>query len=288
MNRRPARVLLAVAVGMMGCGDSSAQTFPESDFFESRGAYLAYEIDLPAGAGPFPGVVLGHGSGRQTKENARSFARQFVALGFAVLRFDKRGVGGSTGQYSGVGPSNSDLMFDLLAADMEAGATVLRQHPAIDPSRVGISGVSQAGWIIPLAASRDTDAAFAVIVVGTTVTVGLEIFYSDLIEHSTLPIADASKRLPQFGGPHGFDPAPIIEQLQLPMLWLFGEADRSIPTKESVEILEGIISRGNKPFTHILYPNAGHNLRDVDTGAPVNYWPDIEDWLTAAGFMARP
>jgi pimeloyl-ACP methyl ester carboxylesterase len=288
MNRRHGRVLLALAAGMVGCGDSSAQTFPESDFFESRGAYLSYEIDLPAGAGPFSGVVLGHGSGRQTKENVRSLARQFVALGFAVLRFDKRGVGGSTGQYSGVGPANSDFMFDLLADDMVAGAAVLRDHPDVDPTSVGFSGVSQAGWIIPLAAFRDAATAFAAIVVGPTVTVGLEIFYSDLVEKSTLPIADALQRLPEFDGPRGYDPVPIIEQLQLPMLWLYGEADRSIPTKESVEILENIIRRGNKPFAHIVYPNAGHSLRDVDTGAAVDIWPDIEDWLTAAGFMARP
>ena len=209
-------------------------------------------------------------------------------MGFAVLRFDKRGVGSSTGEYSGVGPSNSDVMFDLLADDMVAGAAVLRNHPDVDPTRVGFSGVSQAGWIIPLAASRDVAAAFAVIVVGPTVTVGLEIFYSDLVENGTMPIADALQRLPEFVGPHGYDPVPIIERLQLPMLWLFGEADRSIPTKVSVEILEGIVRDGNKPFTHVVYPNAGHSLRDVDTGAAVDFWPDIEDWLTTAGPVNSP
>jgi predicted acyl esterase len=90
--------------------------FPASDstLAADDGARLAYTIDWPAGNGPFPAVVLVHGSGRVTRADHAMLARQFTAHGWAALRYDKRGVGESQGVYSGVGVVNSDSMFDYL------------------------------------------------------------------------------------------------------------------------------------------------------------------------------
>jgi hypothetical protein len=94
-------LVMALFVALCACG---APTEPEQSvrFFESDGARLAYSLDLPPGAGPFPAAVIGHGSGRVTRDQLKWFSDRLLAAGFATLRFDKRGVGESTGQYSEV------------------------------------------------------------------------------------------------------------------------------------------------------------------------------------------
>ena len=99
----------------------------------------------------------------------------------ATLCFDKRGVGQSTGTFVFVGAKDSIAVFDDLAGDMAAGVAFLRTRPEIDAKRIGLAGVSQAGWIMPLAA-RKAQPAFMVLMVGPTVSVGLEGFYSRIVE----------------------------------------------------------------------------------------------------------
>jgi pimeloyl-ACP methyl ester carboxylesterase/L-ascorbate metabolism protein UlaG (beta-lactamase superfamily) len=243
----------------------------ETGFVESTGARLSYRLDLPPRTGRVPAVVIGHGSGRATKETCRYLSTGFLARGFATLCYDKRGVGESTGEYSSVGPRNSDRMFDLLGEDMAAGVRFLRSHDAVDGARVGLVGGSQAGWIIPVAAAR-VRPAFMILLVGPTVSVGEEIFYSDIVEKTTAPLDDGYKKLPTFTGERGFDPRPILETLDVPGLWLLGAEDRSIPTPETVAILDQLASQG-RPFTRVVFPGVGHDL----SGAP--FWPEIDRWL---------
>ena len=230
-------------------------------------------LDRPATRGPHPAVVIGHGSGRVLKEDQGELATAFLNIGYAVLRYDKRGVGESGGIYSGVGTVNSATMFPVLAGDMAAAARHLRTLRGIDPQGVGFAGVSQAGWIIPVALTMAPEATFGVILSGPTVSVGLEIYYSDLAEHGTVSPANAEARLADYRGPHGFDPLPYLEQLEVPVLWLFGAEDRSIPTKRSVEILTAL-ARDQRRFKWAVYPEAGHRL-DLMT-----VWPDVRSWLT--------
>jgi len=100
--------------------------------------------------------VFGHGSGQQTKDSCRFLADGFLSRGMATLCFDKRGVGQSTGTFVFVGARDSIPVFDDLAADMAAGVAFLRTRPEIDARRIGLAGVSQAGWIIPIAAEKAT------------------------------------------------------------------------------------------------------------------------------------
>jgi uncharacterized protein len=232
---------------------------------------LSYLLERPTGAGPFPAVVVGHGSGEVRKEEFQFIATNMLARGFAVYRYDKRGVGNSTGTYSTVGIGNSDRMFADLSSDMAAGAEFLRSLPDVDRTRVGLMGVSQAGWIIPLAAKR-AHPAFMVLMVGPTVTVGQEIYYSKFAEETTTPFDELSRILKDYPGPHGFDPRPVLEELTTPGLWLLGSADRSIPTLETVQILDQLIASG-KPYTRVVYPFSGHSLNGA------NYWPDIDSFL---------
>jgi dipeptidyl aminopeptidase/acylaminoacyl peptidase len=232
---------------------------------------LSYVLERPPGPGPFPAVVLGHGSGETRKEHASFFAAQWLSRGFAALRYDKRGVGESTGTYSTVGVGNSERMFAALAGDMAAGVAHLRSLPDIDAKRIGLMGPSQAGWIIPVAA-RLARPQFMVIVVGPTVTVGEEIYFSRFAEGTTTPLGELSDVLKTFKGPHGFDPRPVLEEVTTPGLWLLGGADRSIPTPDTIAILDALIAKG-RPFSKVVFPDADHSMRGA------NMWPEIDRWL---------
>jgi uncharacterized protein len=269
--------MVLIAAAAVACQPASTPTAASSasgsssGFFNSGAVRLSYRLDVPQGPGPFGAVVFGHGSGMQTKDTCRFLADGFLSRGFATLCFDKRGVGQSTGTFVFVGARDSIPVFDDLASDVAAGVTFLRSRPEIDPKRIGLAGVSQAGWIIPLAAQK-SHPAFMVLLVGPTVSVGIEGFYSRIVEDTSAPVEDGYRQLSSFNGFHGFDPKPVLESIDVAGLWLLGGEDRSIPTPATVEILDGLIASG-KPYTHVVFPGFGHNLG----GAP--FWPEIDRWL---------
>ena len=242
-----------------------------SGFFPNRDVRLSYQLDLPPRSGRVGAVVFGHGSGMQTKQSCRFLADGFLQRGFATLCFDKRGVGQSTGTFVFVGARDSIPVFDDLASDIAAAVAFLRTRPEIDPDRIGLAGVSQAGWIVPLAAQKSRP-AFMLLLVGPTVSVGIEGFYSRIVEDTSAPVEDGYRQLPFFNGFHGFDTKPVLEALDVPGLWLLGGQDRSIPTPATVAILDHLIASG-KPYAHVVFPGFGHNLG----GAPL--WPEVDRWL---------
>ena len=119
--------------------------------FGGGGVRLAGRLILPAGKGPFPAVVIVPGSVPAHRDTYDLWALFFASRGFAALTYDKRGVGNSTGQYI---RAATDENLRNLASDALAGVAWLRGRRDIDPRRIGLSGGSQAGWVIALAASR--------------------------------------------------------------------------------------------------------------------------------------
>lgn len=266
------------------------QTRSQDVTFTSGDITLAGTLDLPAAPGSYPAVVMVHGSGRSTRDDYAGLVQDFTERGIAVLRYDKRGVGESGGIYSNVGTQNAETMLGLLADDAAAGAAFLTTQPEINPERIGLFGFSQAGWIIPLAASRSQDIAFMVMVVGPVVTVGQEIYYSDLTGDesgggvaASLELTDEEvlEMVQDYKGTVGFDPVPVLVEVNVPGLWVLGEADLSIPTPLTVSNLEMLIETYEKDFTIQLYPNAGHSMRDADTGRFVNFMEPAIDWILA-------
>jgi uncharacterized protein len=120
--------------------------------FESQGLRLAGQLYLPEGPGPHPAIVLHQGSERDSWKDANTFGYLFAAHGVAAFCYDKRGVGSSQGKLT--------MNFHTLAADMGAAVERLKRHRAIDPTRIGVGGFSQGGWIGPLAASERADIRF--------------------------------------------------------------------------------------------------------------------------------
>ena len=239
--------------------------------FASNGAELAFSLDLPAGTAPFPAVVLAHGSGHVTRDQLRWLSSQFTRLGFAVLRYDKRGVGESTGTYPNVGVGNSPALIPVLANDVAAGVRFLRTRAEIDPAKIGLAGNSQAGWILPYAARALGNAAFVVILAGPVCSVGLEIYYSNLAEFNDRALDEVYALLPKFAGAPGYDPVPVLRDVNTPTLWLLGEDDRSIPVRDTVANLAAL-KGGGRPFDWRIYPGLGHSL-----GPQI--WNDIGPWV---------
>jgi dipeptidyl aminopeptidase/acylaminoacyl peptidase len=229
---------------------------------------LAGTLYLPNGSGRHPAVVWVHGSGEQPRLNYGPVVGPLVEDGVAVFSYDKRGVGESEGDCC-----TSPGEYDLVAADADGAVTAIRSHPEIDPEKVGLYGASEAGWVVPLADSRlAKPVAFTALVDGPAVTTGEEEVWSDAAgEEDEGPLTaekktEATQKL-QKAGPSGFDPAPLIEQMSTPGLWLYGGADKSIPTDRSVEILTRMKQAG-KDFTIIVFPKAGHGLVDNVPTAP--------------------
>jgi pimeloyl-ACP methyl ester carboxylesterase len=256
--------------------------------FENEGAHLVGTLYIPNGPGPHAGIVIVHGSGRFPRCFYHMWADHFVRTGYAVLLYDKRGVGGSSGHYEGEN-NVSTANIELLASDASAALRTLAAYPGVRPNAVGFWGVSQAAWVIPRAAVLNGHAGFIIIVSGPTTTTGEQMEYSRITgEHD--PGAGMTpqnaERLMSERPPTGFDPVPDLETLNIPGLWLQGDHDWRIPAIKSVCILERLIKESNRPYAYHIFPGAGHAIflprkkgeRLIPELAP-GYWQAMDDWL---------
>ena len=193
--------------------------------------------------------------------------KQFwTSRGFAVLAYDKRGVGDSEGIYQEA-PSPSNLQ--KIAEDAIAGAEYLASRPEIDAKRIGLIGGSQAGWVIPLAASQSDVISHIVILSGPVESTFQEdVFSSYTNDGDTATNYDDAKITQQLRDlkPGGFDPIPIIAELNQPGLWLWGSVDKSVPVTFSAENLQALIDSGKDNFSYQIFPNGDHNLNESPHG----------------------
>ncbi len=265
-------------VALAGCSSTvlgpSATT--EEGFFFSGPTRLSYALDIPeVGSPPYPMVVFGHDSGPNTKNEDKDWALRLVENGVAVFRFDKRGVGDSGGVYR-----RGFADFELLSGDLVAAVDFVFQDTRVDPARIGLMGSSQAGWIIPMVATRSAHVAFTIILSGPAVTVGEHNFWDKIADDKNLTISQLSAMLAEFQRPAGdFDPRPFIEGMTAPGLWLLGDQDRVIPARESAQIVREVAEAFGRPFTVVVYPDVGHGLRDVDSDNRIYFWVDLLPWL---------
>ena len=144
----------------------------EEVIFENNNANveLAGTLTLPDTDIASPAVILIHGSGRNDR-NGTAFgtfhllADYLTRQGIAVLRYDKRGAGESTGDYG----QSTTLDF---ATDVKAGIEFLKSDSRINPELIGLIGHSEGGVIAPLVASESDDVAFMVLMAGLGQTFG--------------------------------------------------------------------------------------------------------------------
>lgn len=158
-------------------------TSEEPVHFLSGEIALAGTLVHPATPGRHPAVVLFHGSGPEGRN--LSMARWFAAHGVTALAYDKRGVGESLGDFRIV--PFQDLCDDGLAA-----MGYLKSRKDVDPRHIGVWGLSQGGWLGPLAAARSAEVAFVIAVSGPGVSPGEQMlfYYAKELEARGVPEQD--------------------------------------------------------------------------------------------------
>ncbi|MEU1722723.1 alpha/beta hydrolase [Nonomuraea sp. NPDC005692] len=123
---------------------------PREVRFVSNEVELAGSMAVPDRGEVAHGVVMVGGSGASDRDNGTYFPplrRHLVEAGIAVLSYDKRGVGSSTGDWR-------DATMDDLAGDALAALRFLRAQPGMRTGEVGLFGHSEGGWVVLRAAAR--------------------------------------------------------------------------------------------------------------------------------------
>ncbi len=251
---------------------------------------LAVMLFLPANEGPYPAAVIIHGSGTSIRRNRwyLSVAHYLQDRGVAVLLPDKRGSEQSGGDWR-------SASFEDLATDALAAIQFLKNHGRSNVSRAGFIGMSQGGWIAPIAAERSADVAFLVSVVGSAVSTHEQLIYEEnnnlkqagflpgvsnvIAFMSTLWIRKIAQK--EFWDSVGdFDPAAYWGKLEIPAFALFGEDDSNVPTQRSAVLLRSLENSN----IHIkIYEGSGHALQDpMGTGNRIfreDALQDIRDFI---------
>ena len=164
----------AASLGLLildGCSaDLQIKHNVEEISFQSSKFSLVGELIRPAGDGKYGVVVFVHGDGYAVSNAGGYYApamERCLRAGYACFSYDKPGCGRSTGKFdeSRLRQERTGILLDAVA--------FLRSHPAVDPKRIGLWGISQAGYVMPTAVKEAGDIAF-MITVGCAAEDGIE------------------------------------------------------------------------------------------------------------------
>jgi uncharacterized protein len=232
--------------------------------FISHGDKLSGSIVFPVDKKIHSAVVFVHGSGKQTKN--MMWAERFAKEGIAALVYDKRGIGKSGGRYESE-QSVAEKNIALLADDAVSALNTLSKHPALKGVPLGLTGISQAGWIVPLAAEKSNVVNFIVLWSGPVCKVSEEDIFSKYtgdLDGKEVPSYDEALNSreeryiwPDFLG-KDTDPSESLAKLEIPGLWIFGENDGSVPVDVSVRRLKKLRNSGHV-YNYVLFSGLGHN-----------------------------
>ncbi|MEU6389670.1 alpha/beta hydrolase [Streptomyces sp. NPDC046939] len=273
--------------------------------FAGGAVRLAGVLELPGPGTPVrAGVVLVGGSGPTDRDNDTFFPplrRHLADAGIAVLSYDKRGVGASSGDWR-------DATLTDLAADASAALDFLRSRPEVRADTVGLLGHSEGGWVVLRAASGRDDLPWVVTNscpgvspavqerhalkqrlkendTGSDATLAL---YDRLVQagRDGADFATAARLVEDAGRPPGLgpfwdgvdgrvwaflarkqdhDPAADLRGLRCPHLAFFGGGDRLVSVADSLRVLGATACDPGRPeratLTVEVVPGADHRLR---------------------------
>ena len=289
----PARILERNAAGIILDGRPLKAVPVDRRPFEVRHdtIKLAGELVRPA-ARPRGVVVFVHGSGDGQRRAYDLWTNFFLSAGWAVVVFDKRGSGESTGDWH-------DANFLALAGDVRSVLQWARAQSDLAELPLGLWGVSQAGWIIPQVAAENA-VDFAIVQAGASTPVDefigrgveseLEAYgfpreeiakaraYYELdvaVSRGTRAFAEIEKAYREgsaagaewllkapdpIASPDrrfmaaiaGFDPARYWRKIRLPILALFGGKDHIVPVEPNRARLESLLAEAGNTETEII------------------------------------
>ncbi len=301
---------------------STDVTFPS----KSSGVTLAGTLTMPAGKGPHPAIILVTGSGPQDRDESLMGHKPFLVLadhltrkGIAVLRYDDRGIGKSTGGFA----TSTSLDFSM---DAEGALDFLKSRADVNAKSIGIAGHSEGGIIAPMVAARRPDVAFIVLLAGTAVP-GADVILEQgqalakasgateeqlnaarakqmeftRIMNSTAAPAELETKLREFlaGAPNidaqlrqltspwmrffmTYDPALTLAKVKCPVLALNGEKDLQVLPDQNLPPLKAALEKGgNKNVTILRLPSLNHLFQAAKTGT-VSEYAQIEETMNPA------
>jgi dienelactone hydrolase len=257
----------------------------------SDGLALPATLRSPTGVAPGgPAMVMVHGAGTGPRDKYRAEAEAFTRAGITTLSYEKRSAG----------YSQTERSYSRLADDAVAAVDLLRTQPGVDPADVGLWGISEGGWVAPLAASRAPGTAFLVVVGANGVQPLRQQTWADALKVQLAGVqgslvdaaSSGSYRLINsmglFPEPY-YDPAPVLRGLTLPVLGIWGAVDRATPAAESAAAFRtGLDAAGNRHYLLQTFDRAEHSLHPSvdgfaeDPGFAPGYAELIGSWTRAA------
>jgi uncharacterized protein len=282
-----------VAAGLFIFSEDKAYT-KEAITFANKADRLAGVLTKPKMPGPHPCIVYIHGDGPQTRDINGAldvFFQEFAKAGWCVLSWDKAGIGESTGDW--LAQSMSDRADEALAA-----IDYLRSRNDVINDKIGLFGYSQAGWVLPLAASRSDKVAFIIPVSAAVDVVAQGLYFKrNLWAEQGLPDARIAEYLAFFqrrdapasyeaylewyrkNAPEkysnpmdqrrwGFEQVLVdanaraaLRKTTVPVLAIWGSYDLHVDAQKNRAIYEEELTRaGNSDFTLKVFQGANHSL----------------------------
>ncbi len=154
--------LLTVALlPVIACAGDGRPPGTEEIVFRSGSFRIVGDLRLPEGEAPYPVVIFVHGDGPNNRTSGVTYPpimERMRRAGYATFAWDKPGTGESTGQIdrSRVGEQRARIVLDAIET--------LKARPDIDRGRIGLWGISQAGFVMPRVLAKSEDVAFMIAV----------------------------------------------------------------------------------------------------------------------------
>ncbi len=246
-------------------------------------------LTMPEGKGPFPAVVLVHGSGPNDQDETigpnkpfRDIAEGLAARGVATLRYTKR-----TREYGAKLGRDITLAQEVID-DAVSAAKLLRATPGIDPKRVFVAGHSLGGYAAPWIGQADPTLAGLIILAGSTRPV--DVLIDEQVRYLGVDPAEGEKIKKMMSDAYraevSRDPVPVARELKMPMLVLQGGRDYQVTLVDFAgwKKIEGprVTLKLYPAMNHLFQPGQGKSLpaeyRMVAPFSPVVI-DDIADWV---------